>query len=294
MICMCLDGQEETDSQVRIQPQARGPNSSVLDRKSRSPRKESLLFVQFGIRVRESQDFVKPCPAFAMEACIRSPTHDCPEACIARHKNSQSSDSHVSTPIRRRGRSTSGRETSAPSSLPRSRDTAFPANDQLTDQALGFVLLDSIRQPPSRSKWLRSKQIWCLDDEGRGGTLRVASERAMDVLNCLCLVSGRAVLFMLIGAFWRVILPLVFSVTLPPTWLLATITVHHVAGSLYLVVNWVVCVASVPDESDPDALVKSMSLKYGGKEEAFAPGLSPELLVRHASAKTTVSHRKCL
>ena len=97
-------------------------------------------------------------------------------------------------------------------------------------------------------------------------------ERARDVLNCLCLVSGRAVLFMLIGAFWRVILPLVFSATLPPTWLLAAITAHHVAGSLYLVVNWVVCVASVPDESDPDA--------SGGKEEAFAPGFS-ELLVRH-------------
>lgn len=65
---------------------------------------------------------------------------------------------------------------------------------------------------------------------------------------------------------------MVFSLTLPPLWLLATVTLHHVAGSLYLVVNWVVCVASAPDESDPDA--------PGGKEEPFAPGLSPELLVR--------------
>ncbi|KAJ1484091.1 DHHC palmitoyltransferase-domain-containing protein [Baffinella frigidus] len=110
----------------------------------------------------------------------------------------------------------------------------------------------------------------CLDGEEESDSQkREKHERSRDV-GPILVAALTAVLFMLLGAFWRVILPLVFSLTLPPLWLLATVTLHHVAGSLYLVVNWVVCVASAPDESDPDA--------PGGKEEPFAPGLSPELL----------------
>jgi hypothetical protein len=60
----------------------------------------------------------------------------------------------------------------------------------------------------------------------------------------------RVILFTLLGAFWRNIMPFVYSTTYLSAWILVPALVHHAVITLYLVANWAACITSVPDKAE--------------------------------------------